>query len=1073
MGRRFRFRSRWAPARLALALAAALMLAQLDPAGLWTSQALQALLLGDQSVEPGLDSNPAGTAEAFQFTAAASGTVNVLYLYVDSGSTATSPIVGVYTNTATNTPGTLLSQGTIRSPVSGAWNSVAVPPAAVTAGAQYWIALLAPSGTLRFRDVGTGGRAQTSAQANLSALAATWSPGTSYANSPVSAYAVVDTPTTAGPTISAVTAPTVNGDWAFVSWTTDVPADSLVEYGPTTAYGSSTGLAPAPVTGHSMNLTGLTPGTTYNYRVISTDAAGNRATSNNFTFTTVPLAQLTASGEWSPTRNWPLVAVHDVVTYTGQVLMWDSDGLGGGPPSSGGTSSVRLWDPITEAFTSVPNLFAEIFCGGQAMLADGRILVTGGHNGANNGIKTAGTFDPATNVWTRAPDMASARFYPSAITLGDGRVMALSGQSTPGVFANTPEIYDPATNSWSSLLGITLDRGEQEYLDSYLLPNGKVFFVAETDGAARTIDPTTRAYASLPSSPVTNGGTSVMYQPGKILITGGGNPVTGEAAVIDLNAAVPAWRVVAPMSYGRYQHSLVPLPDGKVLALGGSTSFSLTSRTGVLPAELWDPDTETWTTLASLSQPRMYHSAAVLLPDGRVLVTGGGRLPPGLDYPSAQIYSPPYLFKGPRPTVTGAPAGVGYGADMVIDTPNASVIASVSLTRLSSVTHTVDMDQHAMRLTFTRGNGALTVQAPTSRNVAPPGYYLLFLVNSQGVPSVAKIIHVGDQQPAMPTSTATPTATPTSTATPTATPTSTATQTATSTATATPTWTPVGTNTPTSAPAVSIVDFGFQPANVTIYLGDLVRWTNTSAATIHTATSDAAAWDSGNLASGQSFSVLFSTPGTYLYHCAIHPSMTASITVLDVSVTATPTSTPTATATATATPTPTATPTSTATATLAGPLVLLGDQRVEAHTDSNSAGRAEAFQYIATASGSANKLYVYLDGGSAATRVIVGLYTTGPGDIPGTLLVQGTIANPVKGAWNSVTVSPVAVTAGTKYWIAVLGPSGAGIIQFRDVSSGTKSQASSQANLTALPSTWSPGTTYFNSGMSAYASQGP
>src|SRR5207245_11051567 len=135
---------------------------------LWTSQALQALLLGDQSVEPGLDSNPAGTAEAFQFTAAASSTVNVLYLYVDSGSTATSPIVGVYTNTATNTPGTLLSQGTIRSPVSGAWNSVAVPPAAVTAGAQYWSALPAPAGTLPFRDGGTGSRAQTRAPANLS-----------------------------------------------------------------------------------------------------------------------------------------------------------------------------------------------------------------------------------------------------------------------------------------------------------------------------------------------------------------------------------------------------------------------------------------------------------------------------------------------------------------------------------------------------------------------------------------------------------------------------------------------------------------------------------------------------------------------------------------------------------------------------------------------------------------------------------------------------------------------------------------------------------------------------------------
>jgi hypothetical protein len=211
--------------------------------------------------------------------------------------------------------------------------------------------------------------------------------------------------------------------------------------------------------------------------------------------------------------------------------------------------------------------------------------------------------------------------------------------------------------------------------------------------------------------------------------------------VIDMTQPSPAWRQTASMAFARTQHNLTVLPDGTVLATGGG-SVSDVNNTGaaVLAAELWSPTTETWTTLASMQVPRLYHSTALLLPDGRVLSAGGGRF--GVDQPSAEIYSPPYLFKGPRPTITSAPTQVVYGASFTVQTPNAAATSRVSLIRIGSVTHAINMDQRFLDLSFQAGAGTLTVQAPANGNLAPPGYYMLFIVDGNGVPSVAPIIRV-------------------------------------------------------------------------------------------------------------------------------------------------------------------------------------------------------------------------------------------------------------------------------------------------------------------------------------------
>jgi hypothetical protein len=259
---------------------------------------------------------------------------------------------------------------------------------------------------------------------------------------------------------------------------------------------------------------------------------------------------------------------------------------------------------------------------------------------------------------------------------------------------------------------------------------------------------------------------------------------------------------------------------------------------------------------------------------------------------------------------------------------------------------------------------------------------------------------------------------------------------------------------------------------VTVYRGEVVRWTNSSATRFHTTTSSAGLWDSGVLAPGQGFAFAFDAAGDYDYYCAIHPRMTGRITVLETGVTATPTLTETPTATATPTDTPTATATATATPTASGPLMLLGEQSLQSNLDYNPAGMAEAFQYTATASGTVDRLYVYVDGSSTATKVVLGLYADGADGEPGALLAQATITAPLKGAWNAVAVPPTSVAAGSNYWIAVLGPSGSGTVRFRDLSSGGGRALTSMAtNLTTLPATWSTGSTYDNSPMSAYASQ--
>jgi hypothetical protein len=451
-------------------------------------------------------------------------------------------------------------------------------------------------------------------------------------------------------------------------------------------------------------------------------------------------------GQWSAPVDLGVVAIHTHLLPNGKVLLWSRQQNGGGDAL--GFSQTYVLDPATNGFTAFPfNSTTNLFCSGHSFLPDGRLLVTGGHHGADGiGEPHTNIFDPATNTWSRGPDMNLGRWYPTTCPLGNGETVVVSGNvGSGGINNNTlPQVFQ-SNGTWRSLTSAQL--GLQLYPWMLLAPNGRVFN-SGPDAPTRYL--ATSGAGAWFTGPTSNGGfrdygSSVMYDDGKVLITGGGAP-TNTSEVINVSRETPAWRFVGSMAFARRQMNATLLPDGQVLATGGSSSAGFSDAVGsVLPAEMWNPSTETWTTLASMTERRLYHSTAILLPDGRVMIGGGG-FPASTggdsNHTTIEYYSPPYLFKGARPSITSAPAAVGGGQQFFVATPDAAGVSKVTLVRLSSVTHAFNQNQHVNILSFRQTSGGLNVTAPGSGTLCPPGHYMLFLVNGNGVPSVASIVQI-------------------------------------------------------------------------------------------------------------------------------------------------------------------------------------------------------------------------------------------------------------------------------------------------------------------------------------------
>jgi galactose oxidase-like protein len=477
-----------------------------------------------------------------------------------------------------------------------------------------------------------------------------------------------------------------------------------------------------------------------------------------------------AKGQWGPVISWAangadIVPLHIHLLPTGKVLAWGKFGHPWvwTPPADGSPAG-------SGSFREVP-IDTMLFCGGHAFLPDGRLLVSGGHLANDRGLAVTYAFDPFAERWTgngELPDMAWGRWYPTVTTLADGRAVTVAGRDSASVVVGIPELWDGS--GWIALTGAS--KQFPYYPRDFVAPDGRVFYAGERiQSWWLEVDATSslgrRRWTAGPSHiwPFNRDyGSAVMYRPGKILYVGGGgdpnasNPrdtpssaPTNTAEIIDLNRSSPSWTSTGSMQFARRHLNATILPDGDVLVTGGTGNGGFNDvPSAVHASELWQPETGSWITLASSSVNRGYHSVSLLLPNGTVLHGGSGdagipRSNPPAAYPretSHEIFSPPYLFRGKRPTITSAPGSAGYGQTFNVDTPYAAQVTEVSLIRLGSVTHAFDQNTRFVPLTFSRRTGHIRVTAPTSPNLAPPGHYLLFILNRNGVPSEGEIIEL-------------------------------------------------------------------------------------------------------------------------------------------------------------------------------------------------------------------------------------------------------------------------------------------------------------------------------------------
>jgi plastocyanin len=460
-------------------------------------------------------------------------------------------------------------------------------------------------------------------------------------------------------------------------------------------------------------------------------------------------AQFAAKGVWELLPcHAPLLPVHGAVLHTGKVLLFA--GSGNDELYTTGLRSA-LWDYVNGDWVS-PFTPVDFFCSGQSFLGDGRLIVAGGTkeydvNGHGFiGLDSAYAFDPISEQWTRLQNMtAGGRWYPTLVALGDGRVFTVSGGP------DHAEIYSSVVG-WTQL---PRQQGWPLYPHLFLMRNGKLFFsggnvFANPPAIAPGIlDLASNAFNTVGLPAGFDLGhrdhcASVMLAPAqeqKVMIVGGGSPAVNQAHVIDLKAASPAYTAAASLHHARFHVNAVLLPDRTVLVSGGNGTNE-DAPTAVLEAEIYHPDTNAWSLAATAQVARMYHSIALLLPDGRVLAAGSN---PNRrdDELRLEIFHPPYLFRGPRPFIESAPTEILYGSIIAIHTPQAHDIKWVELIRPMATTHSCEPGQRVVDMPF-EADGFCHIHAKVTneQDIAPPGWYMLFLVNRAGVPSVATWVHL-------------------------------------------------------------------------------------------------------------------------------------------------------------------------------------------------------------------------------------------------------------------------------------------------------------------------------------------
>jgi hypothetical protein len=474
----------------------------------------------------------------------------------------------------------------------------------------------------------------------------------------------------------------------------------------------------------------------------------------------------------------PVRAIHAVLMNNGDVLM--IAGSGNDPDYfAAGTFESAVYDPTTGTFTVIPTP-SDMFCAGHVQLPNGQILILGGTaaypsaDGSTGyeGLDTSYVFDPTSETYIQVNNLNDGHWYPSATELGNGDVLSLGGLRADSSGSVTAEYFSYAQMKW-----LPTDEVNQTwtfwglYPAMILMQNGDLFYTgSHVFGGNITPDSSIYDYGSntitavsgLQDPNMTDQSMSVLLPPAQnqeVLTAGGGNidtttPAVRDTDLIDLSASTPTYTPgpllplgklsdgsTEPSDEGKMYVSLVDLPDGKVLETGGGL---IDREEPVYEASIYDPINDSFTPAASDPVPRTYHSSAFLLPDGRVMAVGNNPGDGSFDL-RISVFTPPYLYDGARPQITSvASTQWTYGStqDITVDTADGAV-TSAELIRPAAVTHSSDPNQRYVDLPITvNGDGSLGLNVTSDDDIAPPGWYMLFVENGNGVPSVASWIQL-------------------------------------------------------------------------------------------------------------------------------------------------------------------------------------------------------------------------------------------------------------------------------------------------------------------------------------------
>ncbi|MFE9258113.1 discoidin domain-containing protein [Streptomyces sp. NPDC006879] len=468
-------------------------------------------------------------------------------------------------------------------------------------------------------------------------------------------------------------------------------------------------------------------------------------------------------GSWSRTIGFPLVPVATAVLPGNKLLAWSAyavDRFGG----SNGYTQTAVLDLTTGRVTQrrIDNTGHDMFCPGIAMLADGRVLVTGGSNASK-----ASLYDPATDTWSSTTDMNIARGYQAMTLLSTGEAFVLGGSWSGGAGNKAGEVWSPDTRTWRNLPGVpvtsamTADPRGPYRADNHMwlhaTSGGRVLQVGpsrqmnwiSTDGEGSITAAGNRA-----DSQDAMNGNAIAYDVGKLLTLGGApayedTPATRRAYTVNLAGGQVKAARTQDMDHARSFSNSVVMPDGKVAVFGGqSYPVPFSDATSVMTPELWDPATGTFSPLSTMAIPRNYHSVANLLPDGRIFSGGGGLCGDcATNHADGAVFTPPCLLNAdgtprPRPTINGGvPSRTAPGSALTVTTDGP--VESFVLVRAAAATHSTDNDQRRVPLQSTPGSATqYTVSIPSDPGVVLPGTYMLFALDAHGVPSVSRLVTI-------------------------------------------------------------------------------------------------------------------------------------------------------------------------------------------------------------------------------------------------------------------------------------------------------------------------------------------